>query len=101
MDLWRIELQDESLAKRLRTPVTKPIHFICSTSTSFLLRRGEESNPRLFKRLRFSRPAATHVANHSKEDDVGFEPTDPLEPLVFKTSAIDRSANHPFSYSIV
>jgi len=31
----------------------------------------------------------------SIEEDVGFEPTGPFRPLVFKTSAIDHSANLP------
>ena len=29
------------------------------------------------------------------EDGVGFEPTDPQGPPVFKAGALDRSANHP------
>lgn len=31
----------------------------------------------------------------SMAGDVGFEPTLPFDNLVFKTSAFDRSANHP------
>ena len=30
-------------------------------------------------------------------EDVGFEPTEPLGSTVFKTAAIDHSANLPFS----
>ena len=37
-----------------------------------------------------------HKLRRPEEDD-GFEPSDPLRSLVFKTNAIDHSANLPFS----